>query len=111
MFLNLCYVFCLSCRAPFSAVGASDSAIEAAIQCGSPAFPSRMSEPAADFIAAALDKQPDRRPSILQMLHHGWIRSFQVGTTGLCIACLPAIHTRAREETLPFERYCRLHVD
>jgi serine/threonine protein kinase len=65
-------------RVPFSAAGASDSAIEAAIHCTVPAFPSRMSEPATDFIAAALHKQPDKRPSVLQMLHHPWIRSFQV---------------------------------
>ncbi|WIA40877.1 hypothetical protein OEZ86_004542 [Tetradesmus obliquus] len=67
----------LTGRAPFSATGASDSAIEAAIHCAAPAFPSRMSEPASSFIAAALHKQPEKRPSILAMLQHPWIRSFQ----------------------------------
>eukprot|EP00879_Flechtneria_rotunda_P032650 GHRR01035900.1.p1 GENE.GHRR01035900.1~~GHRR01035900.1.p1 ORF type:complete len:126 (+),score=34.27 GHRR01035900.1:507-884(+) len=36
-----------------------------------------MSEPARDFITSVLHKNPDKRPSILQMLQHPWIRSYQ----------------------------------
>lgn len=69
----------LTGRAPFSAVGASDQAIEVAIMAGVPVFPSRMSDPAVDFISVALNKTPSKRPTILQLLQHTWIRSFQVG--------------------------------
>lgn len=65
-------------RAPFSAAGASDASIEAAIHGAQPVFPSRMSDAAKAFIAAALAKAPSARPSIVHMLQHSWIRSFKV---------------------------------
>jgi hypothetical protein len=40
-----------------------------------------MSEPAKQFITAALNKLPSARPTVLQMLQHPWIRSFQVRNT------------------------------
>lgn len=73
----------LTGRAPFSASGASDNAIEAAIQQVAPSFPSRMSDPAVTFITAALHKNPGQRPNILQLLQHPWIRSYQVGESDL----------------------------
>jgi serine/threonine protein kinase len=70
-------------RAPFSAAGASDASIEAAITRGAPVeFPSRMSDAARSFITAALHKAPTARPTIVQMLQHPWIRSFQVCVWG-----------------------------
>jgi len=68
----------LHCRAPFTSSGASDAVVEAAIKAAAPFFPRRLSEPAKDFIASALNKVPDKRPNILQMIQHPWIRSFQV---------------------------------
>lgn len=78
----------LTGRAPFSAAGASDAAIEAAI-CGSaaPLFPSRLSDAAKSFISMALNRSPAARPNIRQMLQHPWVRSFQV-CVGVCmLAC------------------------
>eukprot|EP00775_Hariotina_reticulata_P007638 gene7638-7840_t len=67
----------LTGRAPFTSSGASEAAVEAAIKTAAPFFPRRLSEPAKDFMAAALNKTPDKRLNILQMLQHPWIKSFQ----------------------------------
>lgn len=67
----------LTGRAPFAAAGASDASIQSAICTSAPSFPSRISEPAKQFITAALSKAAAVRPTVLQMLQHPWIRSFQ----------------------------------
>lgn len=42
-----------------------------------PEFPEKMSELAKLFITQALKKHPGDRPTVMEMLHHPWIRSYQ----------------------------------
>lgn len=37
-----------------------------------------MSELSRDFIVACLRKKPQERPTIAQLLHHPWVRSYMV---------------------------------
>ena len=43
-----------------------------------PEFPEKMTELAKSFICQALKKHPGDRPTVIEMLHHPWIRSYQV---------------------------------
>lgn len=48
------------------------------VKCGLPykccRFPSRMSEQCRDFITMALEKNPNERPTVTEMLNHPWIK-------------------------------------
>ncbi|GFH23952.1 protein kinase domain-containing protein, partial [Haematococcus lacustris] len=48
-----------------------------------PAFPEKISELAKAFITAALKKHPGDRPTVIEMLHNPWIRSYQRRTSVL----------------------------
>eukprot|EP00775_Hariotina_reticulata_P011671 gene11671-11814_t len=48
------------------------SATEARIANATPFFPPTLSEGARSFITAALRKNPEERPSVLEMVHHPW---------------------------------------
>jgi len=46
-----------------------------------PEFPDKVSELAKAFIIAALKKHPGDRPTVMEMLHHPWIRTYQRRTS------------------------------
>ncbi|MEW5298479.1 MAG: hypothetical protein WDW36_001597 [Sanguina aurantia] len=46
-----------------------------------PEFPEKMSDLAKDFICQALRKHPGDRPTVMEMLHHPWIRTYQRRTS------------------------------
>lgn len=46
-----------------------------------PEFPEKISELAKAFITAALKKHPGDRPTVMEMLHHPWIRTYQRRTS------------------------------
>ncbi len=46
-----------------------------------PEFPDKVSEFAKDFICQCLRKHPGDRPTVMEMLHHPWIRTFQRRTS------------------------------
>ncbi len=43
-----------------------------------PEFPEKISEFAKDFICQCLRKHPGDRPTVMELLHHPWVRTFQV---------------------------------
>ncbi|WIA10385.1 hypothetical protein OEZ85_010577 [Tetradesmus obliquus] len=55
----------------------SKSTTEARIVSGVPHFPPTMSEAAKNFICAALRKNPEERPSVLEMVHHPWVELYR----------------------------------
>ncbi|GIL48763.1 hypothetical protein Vafri_5211 [Volvox africanus] len=46
-----------------------------------PEFPGKVSEFAKDFICQCLRKHPGDRPTVMELLHHPWIRTFQRRTS------------------------------
>ncbi|GLC41888.1 hypothetical protein PLESTF_000096600 [Pleodorina starrii] len=46
-----------------------------------PEFPGKISEFAKDFICQCLRKHPGDRPTVMELLHHPWIRTFQRRTS------------------------------
>ncbi|PNH09977.1 Serine/threonine-protein kinase Aurora-3, partial [Tetrabaena socialis] len=46
-----------------------------------PEFPAKVSEFAKDFICQCLRKHPGDRPTVMELLHHPWIRTFQRRTS------------------------------
>lgn len=44
-----------------------------------PHLPAHLSENARDFVSQCLRKEPGERPTVLQLLRHPWVRTFQVG--------------------------------
>ena len=44
---------------------------------GQPKFPSTFSDHAKDFICQALQKDPEKRPAMVELLHHPWIAQHQ----------------------------------
>jgi len=65
--------------APFA--GESQLASVDKIIHSTPEFPEKISELAKSFIIAALQKHPGDRPTMMEMLHHPWIRSYQRRTS------------------------------
>ncbi len=47
--------------------------------CPAHTCPSFATEPARDFIRAALNKDASKRPTMHQLLRHNWLRAYQVG--------------------------------
>eukprot|EP00955_Chlamydomonas_euryale_P076688 362749-Chlamydomonas_euryale.AAC.12 len=58
---------------------AGDSQLDSVdrIMHSTPEFPEKMTELAKAFICQALKKHPGDRPTVIEMLHHPWIRSYQ----------------------------------
>ncbi|KXZ54424.1 hypothetical protein GPECTOR_5g78 [Gonium pectorale] len=46
-----------------------------------PEFPAKISEFAKDFICQCLRKHPGDRPTVMELLHHPWVRTFQRRTS------------------------------
>ena len=61
---------------PFAGDTQTDS-VNNIMHQATPEFPEKMSELAKLFITQALKKHPGDRPTVMEMLHHPWIRSYQ----------------------------------
>jgi len=55
------------------------------IMHSTPEFPEKMTELAKSFICQALKKHPGDRPTVMEMIHHPWIRTYQRRTSMLYI--------------------------
>ncbi|KAG2436193.1 hypothetical protein HXX76_006505 [Chlamydomonas incerta] len=53
-----------------------------------PEFPAKISEFAKDFICQCLRKHPGDRPTVMELLHHPWVRTFQ-RRTSMRITAMP----------------------
>ncbi|GFH30012.1 protein kinase domain-containing protein, partial [Haematococcus lacustris] len=68
------------------------STVEAKIRLQTPRFPSKMSELARNFISQALEKDPLERPSVHDMLHHKWIKTYRRSSS---VRQLPGRHANS----------------
>ncbi|KAI8467295.1 MAG: kinase-like domain-containing protein [Monoraphidium minutum] len=68
----------------------SRSNTEARIKSGVPVMPSALSEGARNFIAEALVKDPLKRPTCLDMVHHPWIEMLRARRSMRVLATQPA---------------------
>ncbi len=63
-----------------------------------PEFPAKISEFAKDFICQCLRKHPGDRPTVMELLHHPWVRTFQVSAQRRARGGKRAMSARKRPE-------------